>query len=347
MKPPPSLSARICSSLLAPVVLLAIFLGGGAHQQPTAAKGSARAHTSKGKHLARVIPVERPDGAPAPKSKPKPKPAPAPAAVPAKHSVFSGLGAWIDLYDTLPIGPTIVTLKGNGVQTLYLQTGRSDTRYAVQPAAIPWLVAAHRAGIKVVGWYLPYYVGIRYDVARMISIARFQYGHDRFDGVGIDIEYKGAQRNNNKWNRYVVAQLKGVRAALGSGYPLGSIPPPPLQMRLAPKFWHGFPWKSLGRYSSEIMLMSYWSPRTGCPRIRMECAYEYTKYNVLVTRQLAGSGVPIHIIGGIGDAISTNELLRFIQGAADAKADGASIYDIATTKGAWWRPLQQLRTLGS
>jgi hypothetical protein len=79
----------------------------------------------------------------------------------------------------------------------------------------------------------------------------------------------------------------------------------------------------------------------------MACPYEYTKYNVLVTRQLVGSNVPIHIIGGVGDHINHAQLVSFIQGALDAGADGASIYDIATTNPAWWRSLRYLRKLGS
>jgi hypothetical protein len=334
--------------MLAPIVLLAVLVGSGPHQKQTASRASSTALVKS--TPVRVVPAERPDAPRSPKPKPKPKPKRAPAApvAPAKHSVFSGLGAWVDLYDMeLPVGPTIAKLKRNGVQTLYIQTGRSGTQYAVQPEIFPWLLAAHQAGLKVVGWYLPVYTHVNLDVGRMISIARFQYGGIRFDGVGIDIEYKGAQPNNNKWNRNVAGELKQVRAALGAGYPLASIPPPPLQMRLAPLYWRGFPWKALGRYSSEIMLMSYWSPRTGCPRIRLNCAYEYTKYNILETRHLAHSNVPIHIIGGVGDAISTGELLRFIRAALDVKADGASIYDVATTKSEWWRPLQKLRSLGS
>jgi hypothetical protein len=349
----PHVYARICSSILGPIVLLAVLFGGGAPEQ-SAASVITHAKKQAARRPVRVIPAERPDGAPAPKPKPTPAPQPQSKATQKKASggsasVFGGLGAWVDLFDldALAAGPTVAMMKRNGVRTLYLQTGRSDTRYAVQPGVIPWLVAAQDAGLKVVGWYLPYYVGVNYDVSRVVSIARFRYGTHRFDGVGVDIEFKGAQPNNAKWNRNVAGEMKMVRAILGPDYPLASIPPPPLQMRLAPTFWRGFPWKALGRYSSEIMLMAYWSPRTGCPKIRIHCAYEYTKYNILKTRELAGSQVPIHIIGGVADGISTGQLKRFIRGAIDAHANGASIYDVATTKRAWWRELRKLTILGS
>jgi hypothetical protein len=141
--------------------------------------------------------------------------------------------------------------------------------------------------------------------------------------------------------------MNAVRGILGPSYPLAAIPPPPLQMRVAPVMWAGFPWKLLAKVSSEFMLMSYWSERSGCPRVRLHCAYEFTKYNVLITRQLTGGKVPIHVIGGVGDSITTTQLVAFIKGAEDAHADGASIYDVGTTNPRWWRSLRFLASLRS
>ena len=309
---------------------------------------------------------ELPDGAQAAVRKPKAKPvklqSPAPSSqrhaglipIPRElpqsgHSIFSGLGAWVDLFDVnvLPVQSTINTLRANGVQTLYLETGLSNTRQAVEPDSVKWLIAAHRAGLKVVGWYLPYYVNLPGDVGRTVAVARFSARGIHFDGVGVDIEYKGAQPNNKKWNQNVVRHMNAVRRILGRAYPLAAIPPPPLQMRVAPAMWAGFPWKSLAKVSSEFMLMSYWSDRTGCPRIRLHCAYEFTKFNVLLTRQITGGKVPIHIIGGVGDSITATQLVAFIKGAADAHADGASIYDVGTTNWHWWGSLRYLASLGS
>jgi hypothetical protein len=302
------------------------------------------------KHDTLVAPAhEMVDGArPKPKPKPKPK-APAPAPVAIHHgSVFSGLGAWVDLYDipVLNAERTVATLRAAGVQTLYLQTGRSDTKHSIEPGVLRWLITAHRAGLNVVGWYLPYYSNVRFDTQRSVAVARFSWHGIRFDGVGIDIEFKGAVKSNAKWNRYVVLQLEAVRRALGPAYPLAAIPPPPLQMRLAPRYWAGFPWRGLARSSSDIMLMSYWSFFGDCPRVRLHCPYEYTRQNVLLTRRLTGGRVPIHIIGGVGDGITDYELGQFIQGARAANADGASIYDVATTKPRWWRTLRYARAFG-
>ena len=84
----------------------------------------------------------------------------------------------------------------------------------------------------------------------------------------------------------------------------------------------------------------------GCPRIRIHCAYEYTYWNVRMTRQLIKSRVPINVIGGIGDAIRGKQLFDFIRGAIAARAIGAGIYDVATTRRDFWRGLRLLNALG-
>jgi hypothetical protein len=356
MTPPARGYVRLCSSALASLVLLTLLSPHG--EQRTAAHLQAARHTG----VVPAIPLEMPDGvhpvlAISKPQSPAPKPAPRVVwpAIPQEElssvkgrAVFSGLGAWIDVYDypVLPLGRTIATLKAAGVHTLYIETGMSGTKQAVVPASVPWLVAAHNAGLKVVAWYLPDYVDPARDAARTVLIARFSRAGIKFDGVGVDIEYKGALPNNHKWNSNVVRHMNAVRKALGPDYPLAAIPPPPLQMRLAPAMWAGFPWKPLAKVSSEFMLMSYWSYRHGCPKDRFQCAYDFTKFNVLVTRQLTGGSVPIHVIGGVGDRITSYQLSGFIKGAKDAQADGASIYDVGTTQPGWWRSLSHLDSLG-
>ena len=118
-------------------------------------------------------------------------------------------------------------------------------------------------------------------------------------------------------------------------------------MAVAPKFWAGFPWESLGRSTSEIMLMDYWSARSGCPEIPMHCAYQFTKFNVIQTRALTGNRVPIHVIGGVATHVTKDEVAAFVKGAHDARADGASIYDFGSTPVGWWPVLRSLRSLGS
>jgi hypothetical protein len=349
MTSPTGTYSRLCSSVLAPLVLLALLWPGH-----PARRTAAEARAGSGVAAADAIPVEHPDVV-LPRTKPKPRAkaevhAPIAPSAPARQtkSVFTGLGAWVDLFDVgvIPLDRTIATLRANGVHTLYLESGESTTPGPVRADVGPWLAAAHHAGIKVVAWYLPHYSNVAWDVHRTVATAHYQFQGERFDGVGVDIEYKGAVRNNAVWNHRVAVHLDLVRRALGPHYPLASIPPPPLQMAVAPASWAGFPWRSLAHSSSEIMLMSYWSFRLGCPQKPVFCAYEFTRSNVLLTRQLTSNRVPIHIIGGVADRISGSALKAFIQGAIDAGADGASIYDVATTKRGWWVALRALSQLG-
>jgi hypothetical protein len=284
----------------------------------------------------------------------KPKPAgPAPRRAAAKKpgralAVFSGLGVWVDQFDfaNLDVASSIATMRANGVHTLYIQSGESSDDEDVLSADGPWLLAAHQAGIKVVAWYLPHYSDMKLDVARTVAAARYRYAGERFDGVGVDIEYR-REVKGPEWMKRVAQHMQLSRAALGPRYPLAAVPPPPLQMAVAPQYWAGFPWASLGRSSSEIMLMAYWSARGDCPENPLHCAYGYTKENVLLTRALTGNRVRVHVIGGVGSRITTKDVAAFVKGARDANADGASLYDFGTTDSAWWPLLRGLRALGS
>jgi len=262
-------------------------------------------------------------------------------------AVFKGLGAWIDLYDFgLDPRRTMRTLAANGVRTLYMQTGHTYTREAVDDRVGRWLVAAHASDVKVVGWYLPAYERWRWDAERITRIKRYSYRGHRFDGIGIDIENRKAVPRARVWSKRVAANFRYVRSKVGDEYPLAAIPPTPLQMRLIPSHWAGFPWKSLAHDSDAFLLMSYWSDRRGCPKIRRHCAYEFTRDNVLLTRRLTGDpDAVVHIIGGVGDRIDERQLWSFARAALDGGANGASIYDVATTRSAWWPILRNLRAL--
>ena len=266
----------------------------------------------------------------------------------ADLNVFRGLGAWVDLFDVnLDAEAYVAQMQRNGVSTLYLQTGRTNTATQIDPQVGPWLAAAHDAGMRVVGWYLPFYSKPELDLARSLAVATYRYGTHRFDGLGIDIEYRAAVQGTSTWNRKVAKHLATVRRELGPGYPLAAIPPTPLQMRVAPEYWAGFPWASLGAHADAILLMSYWSDRIGCPQVRAHCPYEFTARNIEITRRLIGrSDRIIHVIGGVGDEISGSEVRDFVRGALDASADGASMYDARTTDARWWRQLSDLRRLG-
>lgn len=335
---------RPCSAAL----MLAVFCGPFI---PRAATLGARPRLAKPVALPQQAPVPAPSVAvhhAKAATAPKMKLAAADGSARTPRDVFKGFGAWVDLYDfSLDPVRTVRTLAANGVQTLYVQTGRSDTAYMIDPQAWNWVVAAHRAKIKVVGWYLPYYADTNRDLARTLAIARRSYLGHRFDGLGIDIEFKGAV-GGTRWNRRVAGLEATVRRKLGPAYPIAAIVPPPMQMWLAPRTWAGFPWKELARSSDAMLLMSYWTDRVGCPVIRRHCAFEFTDYNVRLTRKMiARPGVLVHIIGGIGNVSSLPQTRAFVQGVFRSHADGASFYDVNTTSSRAWLVLRQLAKLNA
>lgn len=265
-------------------------------------------------------------------------------------TAFRGLGAWIDIYDyNTNAWEATGIMKDNGIKTVYLQTGRWNSPSTANTAAFTdkrivdwWLHAAHARGMKVVGWYLPAYENMIRDVRRttMIHTYRTGYGH-RFDGVAIDIEYKGQMPSSSAWNAAVLEHAKRVRSALGYSAPVAAITPAPVGMAIRPSAWAGFPWRGLAQVSNVFMPMGYWSYRTDCGSNPKHCPHGYTELNITETRRLTGNyNALVHAIGGVADRITAGDVSEFVLGAQHAKAIGVSLYDYRTTGAALWAPLR-------
>jgi hypothetical protein len=261
---------------------------------------------------------------------------------------FRGLGAWVDVYDYPALVPATVVadLKAHGVGTLYLGTARYDSAtdilYPNDVAA--WLAAAHAAGIRVVGWYVPDYADLTRDVRRTLVIATYvSPAGQRFDAIGIDIEYMPAGTSPSVWNQAVATHLAQVRA--GTVRPVAAIVLPPVLMRLYPDRFATFPWTALGADANAVAPMSYWTSYTPAPRCAagdpQYCAYQYTRDNVLLSRQY--TGLPVHVIGGAGDAATVAQVADYIRAARETAAAGGGFYDYATTKPGFWPYLEQLK----
>lgn len=259
---------------------------------------------------------------------------------------FRGLGAWIDLYDYSLAPATVVSdLRAHHVRTLYLETARYDSAADIlYPAAVgAWLDAAHAAGIRVVGWYVPDYKDLSRDVRRTLAVASYvSPDGQRFDAVGIDIEYPLTVPDANAWNQAVATQLAQVRA--GTTRPLVAIVLPPMFMKVFPDRWATFPWSAIAADASAVAPMSYWTSYTAnrlCTGGNQQyCAYEYTRQNVLLARQY--TGLPVHIIGGVGGQATLSQVSDFVRAARETAAAGGSFYDYQTTDPAFWPYLEQL-----
>ncbi len=112
---------------------------------------------------------------------------------------FRGLGTWVDVLDyndpeLVPTTAVAVMKTWGDVRTLYLSTGRFDSAedFYDEEAMAAWLDAAHAAGIRVVGWYVPGYGDLDRDVRRVVAIDDYvSPTGQRFDGIGVDIERFG------------------------------------------------------------------------------------------------------------------------------------------------------------
>ncbi|MEX2556922.1 MAG: hypothetical protein WEB06_15005 [Actinomycetota bacterium] len=356
-------------AVLAPlaVLLIASSIGAYAMRDRPQAKPTppAAAVAELGDHLSIAKPDHaRPTPTPTPTPKlepPKPTPKPTPkktvAAAPKPKgpslSAFKKLGAWVDLYDYAAIDPEPASadMAARGVKTLYLQTARwnkpapdDPNVFQDMPLAERWVHAAHANGMKIVGWYLPAYEDMGRDVTRTKAIATYRTSAgQRFDALAIDIEYKGQMSSLSEWNAAIVEHIRRVRSKVGAGYPIGAIVPSALAMEIYPQNWVGFPWKSIAAYANVFMPMAYWSYRHDCDSKPEHCAYGYTAGNVQRVRELTEKpGLPVHVIGGVADTITTQEVSDFVKAALAVKVYGASLYDYRTTKAEYWAPLQKL-----
>ena len=297
-------------------------------------------------------PSPTPTPTPAVKPKPKPKPNPPPAPPAPSLVAFRDLGAWVDLYDEeLDPETAVADMAAHGVKTLYMQTARWNRpapddagNFESIPTVQRWLHAAHAKGMKVVGWYLPAYDDLSRDVRRTKAIATYRSNEgQRFDALGIDIEYKSQVSTLAAWNVQVAEHARRVRAALGPSYPIAAIVPAPLAMEVRPTSWEGFPWRELAASSNVFMPMAYWSFRHDCPEVPEHCASGYTKGNVEKVRALTGKpNVPVHVIGGVGDEITVQEVADFVSAALAVNSYGGSLYDYDTTEPAYWPHLAKL-----
>lgn len=263
-------------------------------------------------------------------------------------AAFRYLGAWVDLFDYgLDPHNAIADMKSHGVKTVYLETARysssADFDYPTKVDA--WLLEAHNAGIKVIGWYFPAYSEyLNTDVRRTVAIALYRSpAGERFDGLGIDIEYKGKTSSASEFNSGIVTHLDRVRSGAGSSFTIAAIVPAPVAMALSPSSWQGFPWAAIGTRAHVVLPMAYSSYRTDCSTKPAHCPYRYTIDNVNEAHRL--TGLPVHVIGGVGDRMSSSQVSDFVNGARAAHAYGGSLYDYRTTASSFWQYLSKLNLL--
>jgi hypothetical protein len=338
------------SRYLRPLVVLALLASacgqtalptvGAAH--PTQAPPSQRPTPSAidATKLPRVPPRE-------PKVRATPPSSPRSPAT-ADISAYGGLATWIDVYSENDVfGPqafgdaatTAREMAARGVRTLFLEAGSYRHPAVAFPAATAALIrAAHAAGIKVIGWYLPMFRSVRHDLREVMRTIRFRTRDGQgFDGFALDIEADLVPPERRIAN--VLQLSKEIRSAVGPRYALGAIIPSPRGLIRVPSYWPGFPYQQLPRYYDVVLPMSYFTFHYH----GAEATGRYIRDNVEIIRQQTGRPrIPIHVIGGIAGDMSPAETRAFVLAARSEHVFGASLYEFPGTSSAEWRILRPL-----
>jgi hypothetical protein len=262
---------------------------------------------------------------------------------------YGGLGAWIDLYSpSFRADPDrlAAALVGRRVNTLFIETGNFRQRVdIVNPPQLAKIVeAAHARGIAVVAWYLPALTNPARDLLRARAAIGFRTRNgDRFDSFALDIE-SSAVRNSNERSRRLLDLSARLRAEVGPGYPLGAIIPSPVGMKLLPRYWPGFPYTALARTYDVFLPMAYFSYRA-----RGRAAVNrYVQTSITIIRNASGDAtVPIHVIGGLASATTTNDVAAFAHAAAACGVHGLSLYNFDATKPSAWPLLDRAAAVTS
>ena len=255
-------------------------------------------------------------------------------------TAYAGVGTWLDIYAKKAWRhpeTEVAAMAQDGAQTLYLQTGNYNQNVdLVRPRALGRFIdAAHAAGLDVVAWYLPSFGRPRQDLRRALAAIRFRSASgERFDSFALDIEATMVRRLRLRDRRLLQLSAR-LRSAVRPGYPLGAITPSPIGM--APSYWPGIPYRALTRSYDVFLPMSY-STMKGVRGSNATLAY-LSATVAAIRRDTGNPLIPIHLIGGLGEAMGANDTAGFMQAVADCAPLGYSLYAFPTTRPAAWTAL--------
>lgn len=226
-----------------------------------------------------------------------------------------------------------------GVRTLYLQTGNYEQSVdLVRPQTLGRFIdAAHAAGIRVVAWYLPSFLYPAQDTQRALAAIRFRSAKgERFDSFALDIEASLVKGVPLRSKRLLQISAR-LREAVGHSYALGAIIPSPVGIRRHPTYWPHFPYRSLAHYYDVFLPMAYATDRhiLGVGGTR---AYDVADIAIIRTRT-GKPHIPIHLIGGLANAMGAREIAGFMGAVGDCEPLGYSLYAFSVTRASSWNAL--------
>jgi hypothetical protein len=267
--------------------------------------------------------------------------------VPAGPSIdaYKGLASWVDIYDERAWNDPASAVKdmaGHGVKTLFIETANSNSGPALnQPGALQTFIhEAHARHMRIVAWYLPDMQSVSTDYDRIAQAIRFTTADgQKFDSFALDIESDSLQPISAR--NAALGELSGkIRGLVGPTYPLGAIIPSPVALSTKPAYWGGFPYTMLAQTYNVFVPMSYYTYHGN----GLVAAYSDTSSNVKVIRAQNGcSKIPIHLIGGIAENSSPEEVRAFMGAARDTGCIGAGLYGWAGTSPGGWQELMAVK----
>jgi hypothetical protein len=264
--------------------------------------------------------------------------------------VYRGTGTWVDIYDARLLSdpePALDRMAREGVRTLYLETANFHSpRFGAiaHPAETAALIdGAHRRGLRVIGWYLPSFRGVKWDLQRSLAAIGFTTpAGGRFDSFALDIE-SNVVRSITTRNRHALELSRRIRLAVGPGYPLGAIVPDARSTsRFLPSMWPGFPYRRLRPLYDAYLPMTYSTARGRGARYIFRYTSDNVAYLRLATRDPLLS---VHIIGGLANGLRAAEANAVVDASLATQAMGVSFYKHSLSGREEWRALRRFEAV--
>jgi hypothetical protein len=109
--------------------------------------------------------------------------------------------------------------------------------------------------------------------------------------------------------------------------------------QIEPDAWPGFPWWELAPAYDVWLPMAYWTEVSGASGYRD--VYHYAEEaNVGLRTALGDPSALVHLVGGVGDVATSEDVVAFRRAVDDTGVLGWSLYDYRTTSSADWDALR-------
>lgn len=207
---------------------------------------SQRATARKRSTARAATPAAHPHPA-SPAAHPSVAPAPAPIPVHTGPPPIAGKGMWIYQMSKIAGGnPARIAraAKQSHLTHIYVRVGSGFSGLKTLDEAAALIPHAHAHGIKVIGWYFPYFNDVTTDVQRSLTAMR-----RGFDGFAADIE---TATGSSLSAATVWDYSKRLRASAPGAY-LIAVPPRPTKKTIA-----SFPYDAMMPHYDAVAPMVYW-----------------------------------------------------------------------------------------